>query len=149
MQFDWTIGIREKRLIGRIDLSNTKDYIKDLPGRYVGKPLERGNYVQAALGIPAAGWNAIWNWTDPLIADATGTNMPPRRAVPFDQTRSNISSLLGNIVHLRPIKALVTAIRLPGNMATDIVDTTLGYNDDTRSRIRAVMASERQHALAA
>jgi hypothetical protein len=147
------IRIGEARLTRFKISENVKELGSDTIGTYIREPLRNGNYVQAMLGVPAAGIRAVFEAPDAVFEGALDRRLDMKtdnRIIrDVGAIKNDTIGAVGNI--LRPGKAIkhvggaaLAVLRTPQSVIMEVIDQGGGY--DTH---RARMGAETDYSTAA
>lgn len=138
---------REQRLLFLMKEigSNTKTWGSDAIDTYIKQPVQKGNVVRTAAGPLMLGLSTVAELPDYIVAGALDYPLDPPKAVPMARMRRDAGELLGNVVKIRPVRALVNALQLLfTDLTMDSAELLLGYEhrrNATRSQVYDTLAA--------
>lgn len=121
-----SLGTRENRHIQlfREVGPNLRNWGSDTVDTYIGKPLENGNPVKAAIGTFYAGLSGIFELSDYALAGVIDQPLQPTKGL---RTIRDIGKTTRDLVRLRLPSVLLDVIRLPGDVIMD-TDKLFGFD---------------------
>lgn len=121
-----SLGIRENRCIYlfREVGPNLRNWGSDTVDTYIGKPLEQGNPVKAAIGTIYAGLSGIFELSDYALAGVIDQPLEPTKGL---RTIRDIGQTTRNLIGLRIPSAVLGVLRLPGSLMMD-TDKLFGFD---------------------
>lgn len=124
------MSANERRLVGFI-----KEYASDVGETYLSGPCRGRDNLQKITGPIMAGASALLEGPDQLYAGAVGQEYQRPTGI-GGRIRRDIGALLGDIVRLRPLRALGDAWRLAtSDVILDAGDAIGGFRQSSRNAL--------------
>ncbi len=124
----WTIGEQRLTFLMREVGSNAAEWGRDIRDEYLVGPWQRGDNIQKIAGPFAAAASTVLELPDYLFAGAVDQRVEHPRGI-FGRTRRDLGELLGNVVRLRPLRAVRSGWSLAtADIPLDGIDMLGGFH---------------------